>query len=256
MEDTDVKELGSATQPVENPTGEATETETVEAVDFAVPEEYKNAGWASNIKSYDDLWKQHDNAQKLIGRKTIGIPNADSSEDEIQEFYSKVRPENSDKYDFDLGDDTEAFRKIFYDNGVSERQAKAITEAYKESVRKASEGLYSEEGFKETMEEALGEDYQKKIEKVNGFLKQYGRKSALAEIDKLPNETLGLVYGLINLTMDKYAVKELGTVNTKSAMSNEKDLGEYMKKMMALDSDPFVTQEKRDALRREYGIIK
>ncbi len=253
MEEADVKESGSETQPVENTGGAATDTETVE---FAVPEEYKDAGWANNIKSYDDLWKQHDNAQKLIGRKTIGIPTADSSEDEVLEFYAKVRPETAEKYDLDLGEDTEAFRKIFFDNGISERQAKAITEAYKESVRKASEGLFSETGFKDVMKSSLGEDYQSKIEKVNGFLKQYGKKSALDEIEKLPNETLGLIYGLINLTMDKYAVKELGTVSTKSAMSNEKDLGEYMKKMMALDSDPFVTQEKRDALRREYGIIK
>ena len=246
MEETDVETQGAETQPVEN----NQETE------FSIPDDYKDAGWASNIHSIEDLWTQHANAQKLIGKKTIGIPTDDSSEDEINEFYSKVRPEAEDKYDIDLGEDTEVFRKIFYDNGISARQAKSITEAYKESVRKVSEGLFSEDGFKNVMQETLGDDYKEKIEKVNGFLKQYGKKSALAEIDQLPNETLGLVYSLINLTMDKYAVKELGSVNQKSALNSEKDMTEYMQKMKALDSDPFVTQEKRDALRREYGIIK
>lgn len=244
MEETDVETQGAETQPVEN------------NQEFSVPDDYKDAGWASNIHSIDDLWSQHANAQKLIGKKTIGIPTDDSSEDEINEFYSKVRPEAEDKYDIDLGEDTEVFRKIFYDNGISARQAKSITEAYKESVRKVSEGLFSEDGFKNVMQETLGDDYKEKIEKVNGFLKQYGKKSALAEIDQLPNETLGLVYSLINLTMDKYAVKELGSVNQKSALNSEKDMTEYMQKMQALDNDPFVTQEKRDALRREYGIIK
>lgn len=244
MEETDVETQGAETQPVEN------------NQEFSIPDDYKDAGWASNIHSIDDLWSQHANAQKLIGKKTIGIPTDDSSEDEINEFYSKVRPEAEDKYDIDLGEDTEVFRKIFYDNGISARQAKSITEAYKESVRKVSEGLFSEDGFKNVMQETLGDDYKEKIEKVNGFLKQYGKKSALAEIDQLPNETLGLVYSLINLTMDKYAVKELGSVNQKSALNSEKDMTEYMQKMQALDNDPFVTQEKRDALRREYGIIK
>ena len=246
MEETDVHEQGSATQSVE----ETTENE------FIVPDEFKDAGWANNIHSYEDLWTQHANAQKLIGKKTIGIPTEDSSEDEISEFYSKLRPEAEDKYDIDLGEDTEVFRKIFYNNGISARQAKAITEAYKESVRQVSEGLFSEENFKEIMHDTLGDDYKAKIEKVNGFLKQYGKKSALAEIDQLPNETLGLLYGLIDLTMDKYAVKELGSVEKKSALTSDKDLNEYMLKMQALDNDPFVTQEKRDALRREYGIIK
>ena len=243
--ETDVQEQGSATQPVE---------ETVN--DFVVPDEYKEAGWANNIHSIEDLWTQHANAQKLIGKKTIGIPTEDSSENEINEFYAKLRPEAEDKYDIDLGDDTEVFRKIFYDNGISARQAKAITEAYKESVRKVSDGLFSEENFKAIMQDTLGDNYKEKIEKVNGFLKQYGKKSALAEIDQLPNETLGLLYGLIDLTMDKYAVKELGSVEKKSALTSDKDLAEYMSKMQALDNDPFVTKEKRDALKREYGIIK
>lgn len=246
-EATDVNEQGSATQPVEPVTQDD---------GFAVPEAYKDAGWASNIKSVNDLWEQHANAQKLIGKKTIGIPSADSSEAEIAEFYSHLRPQEAKDYEIDLGDDTEEFQKVFYENGISARQAKAITEAYKENVRRASEGLFSEENFKAVMHDTLGDDYKEKIEKVNGFLKQYGKKSALAEIDQLPNETLGLLYGLINLTMDKYAVKELGSVGSDGTASAPKDLGEYMKKMQELDNDPFVTQEKRDALRREYGIIK
>ena len=255
MEETDVNEQGSETQPAET----STQVDSSPA-EFAIPDSYKEAGWAKNIKSYDDLWKQHENAQKLIGRKTIGIPTSDSSEEEIEQFYAKVRPESLDGYDFDLAEDTDFFKDVFYKSGISARQAKALTDAYKESVRKSTESLYSENGFKEVMKNALGDEYSTKIEKVNAFLKQYGKKSALDEIEQLPNETLGLLYGLINLTMDKYAVKELGSVSNgieqKSAMNNEKDMAEYMQEMMALDKDPFVSKEKKDAIRRKYGFIK
>ena len=164
MEETDVNEQGSETQ--------SEDTTTPAVSDFVVPEAYKDAGWASNIHSVDDLWTQHANAQKLIGKKTIGIPNADSSEQEYEDFYSKVRPESMDGYDIDLADDTEMFKDIFYKNGISARQAKAITEAYKDSVRKASEGLYSQEGLDTAMHEFVGSDYKEKVDNINKFLKK------------------------------------------------------------------------------------
>lgn len=247
--ETDVNDLGSTTQP-ETPSEPQT-------TGFSVPDAYKESGWAANIKSVDDLWSQHANAQKLIGKKTIGIPTADSSENEIEEFYAKVRPESIDKYDFDLEGDTDYFKDIFFKNGISSRQAKGIVDAYKESVRQATEGLYSADGFEKVMKTTLGDEYKGKIEKVNGFLKQFGSKSALAEIENLPNETLGLLYGLIDLTMDKYAVKELGSVNKSTEASTEKqDLAKYMEEMKALDRNPFATDAQRQELRRKFGIIK
>ena len=94
-EETDVKELGSETQPVNETVGSVNNEPSTPA-DFVIPDEYKEAGWANNIHSVNDLWQQHANAQKLIGKKTIGIPTADSSEDEIREFYKKVRPKTKD----------------------------------------------------------------------------------------------------------------------------------------------------------------
>lgn len=250
---TDVNVQGTETQPADV---SATDTQTAETSGFAVPDQYKESGWAKNIDSYEKLWSAHANAQELIGRKTIGIPTENSSEAEIEEFYGKVRPETVDGYDFDLGDDTAIFKDIFHKNGISTRQAKSITDAYKESVRKVEEQLYSQEGFDSVMKENLGESYKDKIEKVNGFLKQFGSKDALAEVDKLPNQTIGLMYKLIDLTMDKYGVKELGSVQNKSATTSVQDLGEYMNEMKALDRNPFATHQMKLELKRKYGIIK
>lgn len=262
MEDTDVNEQGSATQPVEtNTPPETTQTRQTllnnDMSAFFVPEQYKEAGWTNNINSYEKLWEAHANAQELIGRKTIGIPTDNSSEEELEQFYAKLRPETADKYDFDLGDDTAIFKDIFHKNGLSNRQAKAITEAYKESVRRVEDGLFSQEGFNAVMKDNLGEKYQEKIDKVNTFLKQFGSKDALKEVDGLPNQTLGLVYKLIDLTMDKYGVKELGSVEAKATeKTTEPDLNEYMKEMSKLGKNPFATDKMRLDLKRKYGIIK
>lgn len=249
---TDVNEQGSETQSVETESPVVEERESL-APEFSVPEQYKDAGWAANIKSEEDVWNQLANAQKLIGKKTVGIPDENSSENDITEFYGKVRPENSTDYEFDLEEDTEFFQKLFYDNGLSKRQAKAIVEGYKESVRKQSEGLYSEAGLKENLVKYIGEDYQPKVTEISNFLKQYADKETLQNIDKLPNAEVGLIYGIINLVMDKYGVKELGSVSRHDTKSIEPDLKGYIEEKQKLDLRPHSIQEEAD-LKRKYNI--
>lgn len=248
---TDVEPLGGETQP---------EDTSVGTQDFVVPDAYREAGWAKNIHSTDDLWNAHANAQTLIGRKTIGIPTSDSSEQEILDFYAKVRPENQDGYDFDLesDEDNALFKDLFYNNGVSAKQAKAIVDGYKESVRKASEPLFSADGFDKVMRESIGNDYKGRLEEINKFLKLNARPSQLDALEQAPNEVLGLIYSLINKTMDKYAVKELGTVEQKPtlAVSSVDALTEYMNEKAKLEQNPFTTSEQLDELKRRYGVGK
>lgn len=250
-ESTDVETLGGETQPV-NPSTPETE--------FTVPDEYKDAGWAKNIHSVGDLWSQHANAQHLIGRKTIGIPTSDSSEQEYIDFYSKTRPESQDGYDFDLEDDSDnaMFKELFYNNGISARQAKSLIDGYKDSIRKNSEVLYSAEGFETTMKNELGNEYKDRLDEINKFLKVNARPSQLDALENAPNEILGLVYGLINKTMDKYAVKELGAAEQKpvNASSSVDSLTEYMKEKSKLEQNPFTTTEQLEDLKRRYGVGK
>ncbi len=245
---TDVEPQGGETQPVES------------ISEFSVPEAYKEAGWAKNIHSVEDLWSQHANAQTLIGRKTVGIPGADASEQEVLDFYAKIRPESQDDYDFDLDsdDDNALFKDIFYKNGISSKQAKAIVDGYKEAVRKSSEPLYSAVGFDRVMKEELGGEYKGRLEEINKFLKLNAKPSQLDILEDAPNDVLGLVYSLISKTMDKYAVKELGSVEQKpiAASSSTEAMTEYMKEKSALERNPFTTSAQLDELKRKYGVGK
>lgn len=251
-ENTDVEPLGGETQPVESPSATAPE--------FAVPDAYKDAGWVKNIHSVDDLWNQHANAQTLIGRKTVGIPTADSSEQELLDFYAKVRPESQDGYDFDLESDADntLFKDIFYNNGISAKQAKAIVDGYKESIRKASEPLYSADGFDRIMREELGNEYKGRLDEINKFLKLNAKPSQLDALEQTSNESLGLVYSLISKVMDKYAVKELGSVEQKplSVTSSTDALSKYMEEKALLERNPFTKAEQYEDLKRKYGVGK
>ena len=125
--------------------------------DFSIPDEYKDRGWTKNLKSIDDLWKMNDNAQNMIGRKTIGIPSEEATDEEISEFYSKIRPQNQADYKVDLeGADKELFEKLFYDNGLSQRQANALIEGYKQSIAVAESEMKSAEGYRQELANRFG----------------------------------------------------------------------------------------------------
>lgn len=80
----------SAAAPVATPTPAPS--------DFAIPEAYKDKPWASKVKSHDDLWKQLENTQSLIGKKAIAPDFKTATPQEIEDYYSQMRP--ADKAEF------------------------------------------------------------------------------------------------------------------------------------------------------------
>jgi len=96
---------------------------------FAIPEPYAKEPWAQGLKSLDDVFNQHANAQKLIGKKRIALPSETSSPEEVAEFRKALGvPETPDAYDFkvieplkDLPRDTEIdnfVKKTLHKHGV------------------------------------------------------------------------------------------------------------------------------------------
>lgn len=75
---------------------------------FSIPDEYKDRGWASKVNSMDDLFKAHDNAQSMLGKKFVA-PAADASESEWAEYHKAIGvPESADSYELSLSN--EAFQ--------------------------------------------------------------------------------------------------------------------------------------------------
>lgn len=66
-----------------------------------IPEELKDRAEWNNIKDVSDLYKNYINAQQMIS-KSVRIPDANSSLEDIAAFYTKLgKPASKDDYDFE-----------------------------------------------------------------------------------------------------------------------------------------------------------
>lgn len=98
--------------PAEPPKGDGNGTPEDKAPDGAkdtfasnwkdfIPEELKDRSEWSNIKDVSDLYKNYINAQQMIS-KSVRIPDAASSPEEVLNFYKKLgKPDSKDGYDFE-----------------------------------------------------------------------------------------------------------------------------------------------------------
>lgn len=247
---TDVSGQGSETQP-ENNTAATPGTEG----GFFVPDEYKEAGWSKNIRSYDDLWKMNANAQGVIGKKTIGIPDDKSTDAEWSDFYSKTRPEKAEDYALELdGDDKGLFESLFYENGINTKQAAALVKGYKESVEKASQPLFSEDGYKKELAGRFGEQAEAKAKSVNEFIAKEADAADKAVLDRMPNNVIGIVYSLIDKVQTRYAVHDSDTGKSGNGkISVEPDWLNYAKDADKLKSHYHTTADIQ-ALKDKYNI--
>lgn len=246
---TDVSGQGSETQSDAN-------TTEAGAGGFSVPEEYKDAGWSKNIKSYDDLWKMNANAQSLIGRKTIGIPSDKSTPEEWQSFFEKVRPEKAEEYGLELdGDDKAFYEKLFFDNGISTKQAKGIMGAYQERMQQALAGLTSEEGFRQEMQGRFGDKYEDKVKSLSALIAREASDADKKVLEAMPNNVLGIMYGIINSIKTRYAVNDSDTGKSggNPVAPGVPDYAGYCKEVEVLNRRPHSTADI-DALRHKYNI--
>ena len=176
-----------------------------------IPEGYRDREYLKGIDSMDKFVEQFDNAQKLIGKKTVGVPGPDSSIDEWNEFYNKMgRPEAPDAYEFkDLPEmpdgygrteeETAQMKKIFHEAGLTAEQANRVLKsadeaalnaynANKENADKLAESRNQE--FLDAMDKYFGDQKNDAIAITETMLKQY-----------VPKGMEGLVQGLDDNSM-------------------------------------------------------
>ncbi len=247
------------TDNVDVETDESSESpETTATPEFNIPEEYANSGWAKNIKSEADLWKSMDNAQKLIGRKTIGIPDFDKAdESEITAFYEHTRPKEQTAYE--LGDgfseaEKETIQKVLYENGINKRQAKNIVAQFKEMVKTNAENTYGEEGLKKVMEQRFGADWQASTSKISEVLGAVITPETLNDMTaNMTNEGIGAVYQVAKALMDKFAVKDGDFAVAKNGGNAGMSFQDFYKKMQEADKQYNSNELKKSIMKQYYG---
>lgn len=260
-----------------------TETNPPTTTSFSVPEPYQGKGWVEKIKSTDDLWKTLDNAQSLIGKKSV--PAQDATDEEWERFYNQAgRPESPDKYtlpdieglkDVDLGEQKKIAMDLFHKAGLNTRQAQKLWKEYigtemgiaeKSKASKAENDSKLDKEFEEIKSKVFGEEYEAKSQQALGLINKHAPeelKDALKEIGNNPKAmaaviaTLSAVQGEIDSVKKQYAgedgLKGRGdqTGGAQSIESVRKELASLRTSQAAKDfthADHKATMEKVSSL--------
>ncbi|MBO4516725.1 hypothetical protein J5751_04845 [bacterium] len=232
---------------------------------FTIPEEYKNKGWAKNIKSQADLFKAYDNATSLIGKKTIGIPDFDNaSEEEINSFYSKLAPANIEEYDFgeiEIDEQTkEDFANIFKNNGINKKAGKNILNAYQQMIDKA---MGTEEDLANELKERFGNSYNEEKEKeLATMFSKYMTQEDRQIMAKMPVKVQALMCSFADNIKKSYGISLKSSVDNNSINEGftKADYDREVLEMFKLDKEhkltPAIRQEKLERLNNIRKSIK
>lgn len=203
-----------------------------EAPAFKVPEKYADAQWAKGIDSYDKLFDQFANAQSLIGKKTIGIPGPDASDQEWNDYFSKVRPEKYEMPKRDLPEELTKDRKpdeklfnTFHELGLTQRQVDGIFKYYDGVVKQNYEAQKNQRAqidaqFDELATKTWGAETDSVIARSGELLAKYAPESMREHLNKLDNNSAILLAGVINNMAQAYAAED-GSGGKGAAVSAE-----------------------------------
>lgn len=226
MESTPVETSEAQSQAIEQPTYNAQNQS-----DFAVPEQYRDKGWASKIKSEDDVYKQLDNLDSMIGKRPAGIPSKDASDAEWEKFYQAAGRPDEPTYEFkapeglgedvDLSDLNSKASELFHKAGLNPKQAQKLYEAYiglelqagqSQTEAQAAKQAELDAEFDSIVKEQFGEDYDKELAKTVEAFNKYSPQSLKGVLNDIvidnPKALAGLVAAVNGMQAEMNSVKE------------------------------------------------
>lgn len=230
---------------------ETTATNITPVQSFTIPDEYKDKAWAKNIKSEQDLYKSYDNAQSLIGKKTIGLPDWNDDK-QVEDYYNKIRPES---YELDGVDESEkgAYSELFKKSGLSQKQVNTILSEFKGIVEPKIEANY---GAK-SLEKILTEEFKDKEmlrqmskEAVDIFGKEF------FDSQEVSNNAIVQIYKGLAKIKQQYGVNELNANVSAEHGSTNMTIAELDSKIDALHSEIFALNGKMGASEQKANKIK
>jgi hypothetical protein len=212
-------------QAIVEPAQSEVKTET-EIKQFAIPDAYKDKAWATKVKSEDDLWKQLENTQSLIGKKAVVPDFKTATPAEIEDYYKQLRPQDKSAYAFD--EETppelkEAYGDLLYNNGISEHQGNEIIKQFREMEKAQLDKLYSADGFTVELEKSFGKNYKEQAGAAANLMKQHLNKEDAALLDKMPNQFLAMLYRYTDNIKKSYGASEGDKAASKSSGTIDKE---------------------------------
>jgi len=188
--------------------------------EIAAPE-FHDRGWAKPFlekpwtpETQAEILKKLDGAEALIGKKTL-VPGADAKPDEIEAFYSKVGLEKPEGYDIKLLGEKpdEAFanevRAAAHKGRLSQTQLNGFLAELGPKVAARQKAVADAQAARDAEFEAIvkatfGADNAKVLARASDALKENVPEALRPHIDKLDNNALAILTGVVNAFMVKY----------------------------------------------------
>lgn len=142
----------------------------------------------SKFEKIGDLAKNYLELEGKLGNSLVK-PGEGASAEEVDAFYRALgKPESADKYSIE-GENTDLFRKMAYENNLTDEQAKAIFQSLKEVGQNAVEqqkALFAKQAAdtQKALQAEYGKDYPTKIEMLKRGVATYGGEKVGAKLQQ------------------------------------------------------------------------
>lgn len=254
---------------------ETTPKETTETPSFAIPDKYKEAGWTQGLDSQDKVWDKLANAQKVIGKKGILVPDSFDDPDVNKGFYKQIgMPEDHKDYEFaeieGLSRDeaqAESFKKMMHEAGLNKHQAKSLQQNFDKFIleQQSTKVERDDEKFQTMLTEKFGDESSKVFNNTQLLFKGKLSEETLGAMESMTNEQLMAVTEIGKVFMNergKYMSEDnqnggpggaeapVETYDSLMAQSREK-----RKEMYLLDRKDQFYNEKADKINKEANAL-
>ena len=143
---------------------------------------------------------------------------------------------------------------VFHKYGLAEKQAKGISTELKAIQDKYNHEFFSQEAYDNEMTTRFGKDFSGKTKGIIDFINKEANEVDRNVLEQLPNNVLGVVYGLIDKVQTRYAVKDTDTAKGGTGkVNNQPDWLKYNEAMNELRTRPHTTADM-NALKNKYNI--
>jgi hypothetical protein len=172
----------------------------------AIPEEIRDHKSLSHINDIGALAKSYVHAQQMIGADKVVIPGRSATDDEWNEFYTRIgRPESPENYNLSLESLPEGveadegmlgwFSETAHKAGMTPQQAQVMLDAYNqltgESLNMTSqEAEMKVANVEQELRSEFGQAFDDKLAIANGVLSEFSNPD-IAEIQLADGTLLG-----------------------------------------------------------------
>ncbi len=238
-----------------------------------VPAEYHDRGYLKDIlampqgpEALTAVLKKLDGAETLIGRK-IGIPGTDAKPEEVEKFYSSLRPEKEDDYEIKgLNDNADpefikALRGAFHHAGNSKVQAQRFLEKLlpvfeAQATKHADNKKKADDAFDALAKTALGEDNKAVMAQVRKEIEERCPAEMKPHLDRLNDENMVIMASVIQSIRKQYIPEDqLDPKKALGGSGSQDDLQAEGRNLMASEAYTNFQHPDHDKTRKRVDEI-